>query len=77
MLEKLAKVNCAIFRGSNEKEITVWNEGARLLSNAIIYYNAFILTRLFQQNESQGNIELGKLIKRLPPVSWTDVNFYG
>lgn len=73
----IAKVNGGAFRGSNEKEITVWNECARLLSNAIIYYNAVMLTRLFQQSESQGNIELGNLIKRLSPVAWTHVNFYG
>ena len=73
----IAKVNGGIFRGSSEKEITVWNECARLLSNAVIYYNAVMLTRLFQKSESLSNVELCKLIKRMSPVAWTHVNFYG
>ena len=65
------------FRGSSEKEISVWNECARLLANTSIYYNAMILTTLIEQHENQGLIEKANFIKGLSPVAWTHINFSG
>lgn len=64
------------FRGTNDREITVWNECARLLANATIYYNASILTKLMEYHERHGDIEQANLIKQFSPVAWTHINFY-
>ena len=65
------------FRGSSEKEISVWNECARLLANATIYYNASILTKLMQQYENEGDIVQANLVKQFSPVAWQHINFNG
>lgn len=65
------------FRGTNDREISVWNECARLLANATIYYNASILTKLMDYHESCGDIAQANLIKQFSPVAWTHINFYG
>lgn len=65
------------FRGSSEKEIAVWNECARLLANATIYYNATILTKLMQQHESAGDTVQANLVKQFSPVAWQHINFNG
>ena len=65
------------FRGTNDREISIWNECARLLANATIYYNATILTKLMDYNERQGDVAQANLIKKFSPVAWTHINFYG
>lgn len=65
------------FRGTNEREISVWNECARLLANATIYYNASILTKLMDYHEKHGDRAQANLIKQFSPVAWTHINFYG
>lgn len=65
------------FRGTNDREISIWNECARLLANATIYFNASILTKLMDYNERQGDVAQVKLIKKFSPVAWTHINFYG
>ena len=58
-------------------EIAVWNECARLLTNAIIYYNAVLLTTLLEHYELSGQKEKCEFIKMLSPVAWVHINFYG
>jgi TnpA family transposase len=65
------------FRGTNDREISIWNECARLLANATIYFNASILTKLMDYNERQGDVAQANLIKKFSPVAWTHINFYG
>lgn len=65
------------FRGTSDREISVWNECARLLANATIYYNASILTKLMDYHEEQGDLPQSNLIKQFSPVAWTHINFYG
>jgi len=73
----IAIVNGKNFRGSTEMEITVWNECARLLANATIFYNATLLTNLIDYYDEIGKVEKSCFIKRLSPVAWTHINFYG
>ena len=35
----IEKVNGRHFRGTNETQISVWNEAARLLANCVLYYS--------------------------------------
>ena len=73
----IAIVNGKHFRGSNEMEIAIWNDCARLLANSIIYYNATLLTKLMDHWDRRENIENCDFVKRLSPVAWTHINFYG
>ena len=47
----ISHVNGNRFRGKSDDEIVLWNECARLLTNAIIYFNSLILTRLLEYFE--------------------------
>jgi hypothetical protein len=65
------------FRGSSDYEIGLWNECARLLTNAIIYFNSLILSRLllhFQSIEDEENLEI---TKQVSPVAWHNINLNG
>ena len=53
----IASVNGDQFRGKNESEIAIWNECARLLANAIIYFNSAILSHLLGHFEARGDEE--------------------
>ena len=59
------------FRGTNDREISIWNECARLLANVTI------LTKLMDYNERQGDVAQANLIKKFSPVAWNHINFYG
>jgi len=45
-------------RGGSELEVIIWNECARLVANAIIYYNAYLLTELLKKYEKLGDKEI-------------------
>jgi TnpA family transposase len=73
----VASVNGNRFRGLSDDEIDLWNECARLLTNAIIYFNSKILSLLltyFGQKGDNKNLELTKLVS---PVAWLNVNLNG
>ena len=73
----IAIINGRYFRGSTEMEIAVWNECARLLTNAIVYYNATLLTNLMVYFEESGQNEKYEFVKRLSPIAWVHINFLG
>lgn len=64
-------------RVKTDLEQQIWSECSRLLSNCVIYYNACILSALLKRKEHEGNQEQSDQIKRVSPVSWKHVNFYG
>jgi TnpA family transposase len=61
----------------NEDEQQIWNECARLITNCIIYYNATILSNLLSYKERTGDVKETELLKRISPVAWQHINFYG
>lgn len=73
----IEKVNGRRFRGTNETQISIWNESARLLSNCVLYYNATMLNQWMEQSDAKGESEKSKFIKQLSPVAWTHINFQG
>lgn len=73
----VASVNGNRFRGSSDQEIDIWNECARLLTNAIIYFNSLILSKLLVYYRSTGEQESLELVKRVSPVAWLNVNLNG
>jgi hypothetical protein len=54
-----------------------WNECARLLTNAIIYFNSLILTRLLEHFEEEGDDKKLDIIKQVSPVAWHNINLNG
>lgn len=73
----IASVNGNRFRGSSDYEIELWNECARLLTNAIIYFNSLILTRLLTHFEGRNDQEKLKITKQVSPVAWHNINLNG
>ena len=73
----IAHVNGNRFRGKSDDEIVLWNECARLLTNAIIYFNSLILTRLLEYFEEEGDDKKLEIIKQVSPVAWHNINLNG
>jgi len=73
----IASVNGNRFRGSSDYEISLWNECARLLTNAIIYFNSMILSRLLNHFECIGDEKKLTITKQVSPVAWHNINLNG
>jgi TnpA family transposase len=73
----ISQVNGDRFRGNSDEEIQLWNECARLMANAIIYFNSKVLSYLLQSFEHQGKDKLAEIIKRASPVAWQSINLKG
>ena len=73
----IAHVNGNRFRGKSDDEIVLWNECARLLTNAIIYFNSLILTRLLEHFEAEGDDKKLEIIQQVSPVAWHNINLNG
>ena len=70
-------VNGDQFRGENESEIAIWNECARLVTNAIIYFNSAILSHLLEHFEATGDDEKAAITRAVSPVAWQNINLSG
>jgi len=73
----ISQVNGDRFRGNSDEEIELWNECARLMANAIIYFNSKVLSNLMESFEYQGKYKLAETIKRASPVAWQNINLKG
>ena len=73
----IASVNGDQFRGKNESEIAIWNECARLLANALIYFNSAILSHLLGHFEATGDEEKAAITRAVSPVAWQNINLSG
>jgi TnpA family transposase len=73
----IALVNGNKFRGKNESEIELWNECARLIANAIVYFNSMVLSHLLIHYEETGDEEKTTIIKQVSPVAWENMNLSG
>lgn len=65
------------FRGNSEAEISVWNECARLLANAMIYYNGCLLSSALNKYTALGDDSAVKVIKSVSPIAWNHINMIG
>lgn len=74
---RIEGVNGNKFRGRTDEEINIWYECARLLSNAIIYFNSCVLSKLLLNYERIGNKAMTEQIKTFSPVAWTNINLNG
>lgn len=73
----LSDVNGDRFRGKSDEEINLWNECARLVSNAIIYFNSWVHSELLDNFEKRGKTEWLEIVKKSSPVAWYNINFKG
>ena len=73
----IASVNGNRFRGSTDYEIDLWNDCARLLTNAIISLNSLILSKLLIRFETSEQANKLELIKLASPVAWVNINLVG
>jgi TnpA family transposase len=73
----ISNVNGDRFRGNSDEEIQLWNECARLLANAIIYFNSSVLSRLLDSFEHQDDLQKIEIAKQASPVAWYNINLKG
>ncbi len=65
------------YRVHSQHEQEIWNECSRLVGNAVVYYNALILSEALAELESRGELASAEVLKRVSPVAWQHINFYG
>jgi TnpA family transposase len=63
--------------GRTDIEIEISNQCARLIANAIIFYNSAILSRLLVKYEASGNAKTLALIKKMSPAAWRHIHLNG
>ncbi|MFK7975221.1 MAG: Tn3 family transposase [Halioglobus sp.] len=73
----ISDVNGDRFRGNSDEEIQLWNECARLLTNAIIYFNSSVLSHLLNSFEQQKDEQKLAIVKQASPVAWYNINLKG
>jgi len=63
--------------GRTDIEIEISNQCARLIANAVIYYNSAILSRLLTRYEASGNAKALALITQMSPAAWRHILLNG
>jgi len=63
--------------GRTDLDIEISNQCARLIANAIVYYNSAILSRLLTTDKASGNEMALALITSTSPVAWRHVHLNG
>src|SRR5262249_61285453 len=56
--------------GRTDIEIEISNQCARLIANAVIFYNSAILSRLLMKYEASGNAKAHALLTQISPAAW-------
>ncbi|MEW6737473.1 MAG: Tn3 family transposase, partial [Acidobacteriota bacterium] len=65
------------FRVDSEEQQELWSECSRLLANAIIFYNSYLLSKLLVQLEEKKNFDLLEQLKKVSPIAWRHINLSG
>lgn len=73
----IAKVSGRKLIGKNEIELVINNECARLLAICIIFYNASLLSGIYEYCKNNGMLEECKKVLRLSPVAWIHISLIG
>ncbi len=48
-----------------------------MIANAVVYYNSLILSEVLGELESQQALVTAEDLKRISPLAWQHINFYG
>lgn len=65
------------FQVHSQAEQIIWSESTRLISNAIIYYNTFLLSQLLKHHLEKSNHKEVEMIKGISPIAWQHINLHG
>ncbi len=84
-IESYHQLRSAIAQVGGKKELTgrtdieteISNQCARLIANAIIYYNSAILSRLLTKYEASQDAKALVLIKKISPAAWRHIHLNG
>ena len=82
-IESYHQLRSAIAQVGGKKELTgrteieISNQCARLIANAIIYYNSAILSQLLTKYEASGNVAALALITQMSPAAWRHILMNG
>jgi hypothetical protein len=82
-LESYHQLRAAIAQVGGEKElagktdIEISNQCARLIANAIIYYNSAILSRLLAKYGTSPSVKALAMIKKISPAAWRHIHLNG
>ena len=63
--------------GLTDVELEISNQCGRLISDAIVYYNSAILSRLLKKFEESKNSKVIKIITSISPVAWRHILLNG
>ena len=63
--------------GRTDIEIEISNQCARLIANAVIYYNSAILSRLLAKYEAADNARALALVTQISPAAWRHILLNG
>ena len=63
--------------GRPDIEVEISNQCARLIANAIIYYNSAILSRLLTKYETSPSPKVLAIIKKVSPAAWRHIHLNG
>jgi hypothetical protein len=63
-------------RWKDGNELDINTESIRLLANAVFFYNATLMSSLYQHYQSI-DTEMAKAILRFSPVAWQHINYIG
>lgn len=77
MRKNIAYAHDGKFQAHSIVEQNIWSECTRLISNAIIFYNSFLLSELLKLHTTQSNPQSIKIIKTVSPIAWQHINLYG
>jgi Tn3 transposase DDE domain len=73
----IAKVSGGrMLSGKTEIELDINADSIRLIANAVIFYNATLLSALYQHYQLV-DPSMAKQILRFSPVAWQHINFIG
>ena len=73
----ILKVSGKKLPGKTKVEISINNECARLISICIIFYNASLLSKIYEYCKKNQMVEECKKLIRLSPVAWQHINLIG
>ena len=69
--------NAGKFRVDSQEEQLLWSECSRLVANAIIFYNSYLLSKLLVHLEENKEFEALERVKKVSPIAWTHINLAG
>ena len=55
----------------------IWNDCARLVVNAIVYYNTLLLSKVYVQKLAAGDMDAVEALHGISPIAWRHVNLVG